>query len=64
MIDPDENSKLINSYFQDKITDGIIKGIDNAIVGPITEIEENSHMVDDTEVIDGKTYKTNYLELD
>ena len=28
MIDPDENSKLIDSCFQDKIADGIIKGIE------------------------------------
>ena len=28
MIDPDENSKLINSDFQEKIADGIIKGIE------------------------------------
>ena len=57
-VDGVENVSILNFY------DGIIKGVDAAIVGPITEIEDNSHMVDGTEVIDGVTYNTKYLELD
>lgn len=45
-----------------KFYDGIIKGITDAISGSITEQELNSQIVDDTEIIDGKTYKVEYLE--
>ncbi len=33
MIDPEENSKLITQSYQDKITDGIIKGIERFLNG-------------------------------
>jgi len=57
-IDGVENTSVFNFY------DGIIKGENDVIVGSITEIEDNSHIVDGTEVIDGVTYMTKYLELD
>lgn len=53
-----ENAGTVNFY------DGIIKGITESITTAFGEIENNSHEVDDTEVIDGFTYKTKYLELD
>lgn len=53
-----ETTSTFNFY------DGIIKGYVEAIDGTITAQEDNSHIVDDTEVIDTDTYKTKYLELD
>ncbi len=42
--------------------DGIIKGINGAISGNITEREPNTQLINDTEQIDGKTYNTAHLE--
>ena len=53
-----------NSNANVNFYDGIIKGITESITTAFGEIENNSHEVDDTEVIDGFTYKTKYLELD
>lgn len=53
-----ETTSTFNFY------DGIIKGYVETINGTITDQEDNSHIVDDTEVIDTDTYKTKYLELD
>lgn len=53
-----ETTSTFNFY------DGIIKGYVETIDGTITDQEDNSHIVDGTEVIDTDTYKTKYLELD
>ena len=45
------------------IYDGILKGITGAIDGEVTDIEENSQIVNDSEVTDGKTYNVEYYEL-
>ena len=42
--------------------DGIIKAETTTINGAITEREDNSQLVNSTETIDNKTYKTTYLE--
>ncbi|MDO4975597.1 MAG: InlB B-repeat-containing protein, partial [Alphaproteobacteria bacterium] len=52
-----KNAGTFNFY------DGIIKGITNAISGTITNQETNSHIVNGTETISGKTYKTQHLEI-
>lgn len=52
-----ESTKTFEFY------DGIIKGITNAVSGTITEIETGTQEVNDTEIIDEKTYKTLNLEL-
>ena len=41
--------------------DGTIKGISSAITGNITEIEDNSQVINSTEVINERTYQTKYL---
>lgn len=46
-----------------KFYDGIIKGVTDAISGTITEYEPSTEIKNDTEVINGKTYKTVYLEF-
>ena len=46
-----------------KFYDGIIKGVTDAIDGTIAEQEDNSQVINSTEVIDNKTYKTAYLQL-
>ena len=52
-----KNNGTINFY------DGIIKGIEGAISGEITQQEDNSQIKEATEEIDGKTYLTKCLEL-
>lgn len=47
-----------------KYYDGIIKGITGTIEGTITEKEENTSIVEGSEVIDDETYITNYLQND
>ena len=42
--------------------DGTIKGITDAISGTITNQEQNTQIVVGSDIIDGKTYITNYLE--
>lgn len=42
--------------------DGIVKGITGTISGNVSDIEDNSHRVTSTEVIDGTTYYTEYIE--
>ena len=42
--------------------DGVIKGVKDAINGPITDQETNSTLVNGTETISGKTYNTVHLE--
>ena len=42
--------------------DGIIKGIDDAVSGTITNQETNTQIVNGTEVISGETYKTIHLD--
>lgn len=42
--------------------DGIVKGIEGVISGNPTTQEPNTKWINGTEVIDGKTYKTGYLE--
>ncbi len=44
--------------------DGIIKGITDAISGTVSDNEENSTIINGTEVINKKTYKTNYYEFE
>lgn len=50
-----KNYSIFNYY------DGIIKGVTKAIDGVITEQESDAQIVTDSEVIDGDTYKVNYL---
>ena len=45
-----------------KYYDGIIKGKTDSINGTITEQEDNSTLIDSTEVISGSTYYTSYLQ--
>ena len=52
-----KNASTFNFY------DGIIKGITGAISGTITNQETNSQIVNGTETINGKTYKTQHLEI-
>ena len=42
--------------------DGIVKGMTGTISGNVSDIEDNSHRVTSTEVIDGTTYYTEYIE--
>ena len=42
--------------------DGIIKGINDAILGTIGDQEPNTQVAESTETIDNKAYKTKYLE--
>lgn len=42
--------------------DGIIKGINDAILGTIGDQEPNTQVEESTETIDNKAYKTKYLE--
>ena len=51
-----KSSGTLNFY------DGIIKGITDGISGTITNQEVNTQIKNGTEVINGKTYKMQYLE--
>ena len=42
--------------------DGVVKGMTGTISGNVSDIEDNSHRVTSTEVIDGTTYYTEYIE--
>ena len=42
--------------------DGIAKGKTNAMDGTVTEVEDNSLIMNGTEMIDGETYKVQYLD--
>ena len=44
--------------------DGITMGITGAIDGTVTGIENGSHFIDGTELVDSKTYLSKYLESD
>ena len=50
------NTSTLNFY------DGIIKGKEETIFGSITDQEDNSTRINGTEVIDGETYMTTYLQ--
>ena len=45
-----------------KFYDGTIRGITNSINGNVSEIEDNSTRVDDTELFEGTTYQRTYLQ--
>ena len=45
-----------------KFYDGIIKGKTGSINGTVTEQEDNSNLINSTEVISGSTYYTSYLQ--
>lgn len=53
----------INSIGTLNFYDGIAKGVNSAIYGTVNDIEINSQPASGTEVIDGLTYDTEYLEL-
>ena len=56
-VDGIKNDGTLNFY------DGIIKGITNSIDGNITDQETNSNLLNGTETINGKNYKTSHLEI-
>lgn len=44
--------------------DGMVMGITSALDGTIADQEPNTHIVNGTDVVDGKTYYTVHLEID
>ena len=55
----------VSSSANYSLYDGVLKGKTEAVnnVAKITNIEDNSQISNDTEIIDGVEYKTLYLEL-